>query len=88
MKLKIQIVEGFDVTIWKKPIEIDTDDYPQLEGMSQEEVMEYLNKNSDSLPASAGGDVDDWSLYDDLMDQDKELEKEKNNEIHINLWSK
>lgn len=87
MKLKIQIVEGFWTTIWKEPIEIETDDYPQLEGMSQDQVMQYLNKNSHHLPASPGGDADDWSLYDELMDQEKELEKEKNNEIDIKLWS-
>lgn len=87
MKLKIQLVEGFWTTIWKEPIEIETDDYPQLEGMSQDEAIEYINSNSGRLPAIPGDDADNWSLYDELMNQDKELEKEKNNEIDIKLWS-
>lgn len=87
MKLKIQLVEGFWTTIWKEPIEIETDDYPQLEGMNQEEVMEYLNKNSGHIPVPPNEDADDWSLYDELINQDTELQKEKNNEIEIKLWS-
>lgn len=88
MKIKIQLVEGFDTTTWRNPIVIESDDYPQLEGMTQEQILEYLNKNSDALPAVAGDDADNWSLYDELINQEKELEKEKNYESSIVLWSK
>lgn len=88
MELKIQIVEGFHTTIWKKPISIETDDYPELKGMTQDQVIEYINKNSNRLPAIPNDDPDNWSLYDELMGQDKELEKEKNNETCIDIWTK
>lgn len=87
MKLKIQLVEGFFTTIWKEPIEIETDDFPELKDKSQDEVIEYLNRHSGHLPAIPGDDADNWSLYDELINQDTELKKEKNNEIDIKLWS-
>ena len=88
MELKIQIVEGFHTTIWKKPISIETDDYPELKGMTKIEIIEYINKNSHHLPAIAGDDAQNWSIYDELMGQDKELEKEKNYENSIDIWTK
>lgn len=81
------MLEGFYTSVWKKPIIIETEDYPQLENMSECDVLEYLNKNSHNLPAISGGDPDDWSLYDEMMNQDIELQKEKNNEISVELWS-
>lgn len=87
MKLKIQLIEGFDVTIWRNPIVIETDDFPELKDKSQDEVMEYLNRHSGHMAAVPGEDSDDWSLYDELINQDKELEKEKNNEVSIVLWT-
>lgn len=88
MKLKIQMVEGSYTTIWKEPIEIETEDYPQLQGKSEQEVMEILNSESHNLPALPGGDSEDWSLYDDLMGQETEVRKEKNNETSIEIWTK
>lgn len=87
MKLKIQMVEGSYTTIWKNPIEIETEDYPQLHDMSEKEVLDYLDQNSHNLPASPGGDAEDWSLYDELMGQEIELSKEKSNENSIEIWT-
>lgn len=87
MKLKIQMVEGFHTTIWKQPIEIETADYPELHDKSEKEVLEYLDRNSHNLPASPGGDSEEWSLYDELMGQETELKKEKSNENSIEIWS-
>ena len=88
MKLKIQMVEGSYTTIWKEPIEIETEDYLQLQGKSEEEVMDILNSESHKLPASPEGDSEDWSLYDELMGQETEVRKEKNNETSIEIWTK
>ena len=45
MKLKIQLSEGFHTWILKDSIEIDTDNYPELQGMDENEVLEYIKKN-------------------------------------------
>ena len=46
MKLKIQLSEGFHTWILKDSIEIDTDNYPELQGMDEDEVLEYIKKNN------------------------------------------
>ena len=86
MKIKIQIQEGFHTTIWKKPIEIETDDYPELEGMTEQDVIEYLDYNAANVAFESNGDPDEWSIYDELMNQDKELSKEKNYESSVVKW--
>jgi hypothetical protein len=86
MKLKIQISEGFHTWIVKNPIEIDTDNYPVLSGMSQDEVLDYLRENNSDIPFYDGDDTsDEWTLHDELMSQENELVKEKNYETDILL---
>ena len=86
MKLKIQMSEGFHTTIWKQPIEIETDDYPQLKDMSSTEVLEFLNQKASNLPATPGSDPEEWSLYDELIGQESEVVKEKQFETEVHLW--
>lgn len=86
MKLKIQILEGFHTTIWKEPIEIETDNYPEFSGKSATEVLELLKGKSYDIPFYDGDNTsEDWTVYDELMSQDDEYRKEKNNETDILL---
>jgi hypothetical protein len=87
MKIKIQILEGFYTTIWKEPIEIETEDYPELKDMTKEQAIEYIRDNSDDIQLRQEGLEMEWSLYDELMDQDTELEREKNYETNIVEWT-
>ena len=86
MKIKIQIQEGFHTTIWKRPIEIDTDNYPELEGMSEQEAINYLDNNAANIALEPGGDPDEWSIYEEMHEQDIELRKEKNYESSVVKW--
>lgn len=84
MKLKIQILEGFHTTIWKEPIEIETDNYPQLKDMDREEALEYIKNKSNDIPFYDSNKTDeDWSLFEELMNQDTEYTKEKNYETDV-----
>ena len=78
--------EGFHTTIWKQPIEIETDDYLQLKYMSSTEVLEFLNQKASNLPATPGSDPEEWSLYDELIGQESEVVKEKQFETEVHLW--
>jgi hypothetical protein len=78
MKIKVQLVEGYWTTNWKEPIEIETEDYPELKGMEEGEALAYILKNADEMPADpkepdAGFSVQDWA-----NEQDVEYSKEKN----------
>ena len=88
MKLKIQFVEGFYTTIWKQPIEIETEDYPTLQGLSEEDALNLISKDPHRLPASPGSDAEDWSIYDELAGQENEFVKEKGYVTSIEIWTK
>lgn len=44
-KLKVYMTEGWWTHRWSHTIEIDTTQYPELEGMTEEEAYEYLSEN-------------------------------------------
>ena len=89
MKIKVQIVEGFHTTIWKEPIEINTDEYPELEGMSEDGALTYIQKNAHNMKGDPKqeDDATGWSLWDEAMATDAEYTKEKNYETTIELWT-
>ena len=68
MKLNLVLTEWFTTTSWRK-LEIDTDDYTELKGMSEEEVQTYILDKYDmgDLTEVEGKD---WSLEDNLRDAD------------------
>ena len=86
MKLKIQLSEGYHTWILKKSIEIDTENYPELQGMEKEQVLEYLKENSDNMDFNDGEKTyDGWSLHDELVDQEPFFNKEKNHATDIHF---
>lgn len=70
MKLKIQLSEGFHTWILKDSIEIDTDNYPELQGMDENEVLEYIKKNNEQIKYKDGESSEDWTLFDNMFEQD------------------
>jgi hypothetical protein len=45
MKINVYATESYTTWLVREPIEIDTDNYPELEGMSEDEVKEYIRDN-------------------------------------------
>jgi hypothetical protein len=45
MKINVYATESYTTWMVREPIEIDTDNYPELEGMSEDEVKEYIRDN-------------------------------------------
>ena len=73
MKLNLVLTECYTSTSWRK-LEIDTDDYPELAGMSKEQAQMHIQDKYDE------GELDqieseDWSLEDNLRDADIVREK-------------
>jgi hypothetical protein len=72
MKINVYGTESFCTWVIREPVEIDTDNYPELEGMSEDEAKEYIRENaSDMAPTS------DWaeSLMDECLQSDVRREK-------------
>lgn len=67
-KVKIHQTESYITYVVREPITIDLDEYPELEGMSNEEIVSYLESSSYDMKSQ---DVDSYdSLSDELSDKD------------------
>lgn len=77
-KIKIYQTEEFTTYIVREPITIDLDDYPELEGMSNEEIVYHLEGNSSDMKPEDGDNYD--SLSDELIEMD--ILKEKTSGDH------
>jgi hypothetical protein len=82
MEIKIFTTESFTTFVIRGPITIKTEDYPELEGMSEEDAKEYIRLNADDLSPSDGSDVY-YSLSDELQQSDILRDKITNDESEI-----
>ena len=70
--IKIHQTEAYTTFIVREPITIDLDDYPELDGMTSNEIVDYLEGNSlDMKPTDDGYE----SLSDELIEMDILREK-------------
>lgn len=84
MKIKVQLVEGFWTTNWREPIEIETDDYEELKGLSEDEAYKYVEENSHRLAADPKETEDSgFTIHDWATEQDVEYSKEKNYDCSV-----
>jgi hypothetical protein len=79
-KLSFGVLESHCIAIWHAPVTITVSDYPELEGMTEKEMKEYIQNNFwDMKPIEE--DSYSESLYDDLIDmyetKDKIYDEEK-----------
>jgi hypothetical protein len=72
MKLKLYVEETFTTTATREHIEIDTDNYPELDGMTEDEISEYVDENvwdmkpsEEGIYSSLGEELSDQSIYDE-----------------------
>jgi hypothetical protein len=68
MKIKLSAEESYTTTLTRMSMEIDTDNYPELAGMTEDEVSNYIDNNVwDMKPTD---DEIYSSLGEELMDKD------------------
>ena len=72
MKLKLYVEETFTTTANREHIEIDTDNYPELEGMTEDEISDYIDEHvwdmkptEDVIYSSLCEELSDQSIYDE-----------------------
>lgn len=71
-RIKIYQTESFTTYIVRDAVTIDLDDYPELKGMSNDEIVDYLDGNSCDMKPQ---DEDYDCLSDELIE--KYIIKEK-----------
>lgn len=70
MKIKLHAEETYTTTIYREKMEIDTDDYPELAGMDEDQISDYIDNNIwDMKPVNS--DLYE-SLGEELLDKDTE----------------
>ena len=77
------IYEKYETIVSREPITINISDYPELEGKTQEEIINYLIENYFSMKPSKNSEYL-ASLYDELMEQD--IIREKFNDERTELY--
>lgn len=68
MKISITLAEHQTISKYFDPIEIETDNYPELKDMDVEEVQDYLEENLYKMKPTDGNEM--YSLYDEIVNSD------------------
>ena len=61
--------EYYETTIYREPVELNLDNYPELEGLTREEAIEYVESNAWEMKPT-----NDDSGYDCLADQINDMD--------------
>jgi len=72
MKLKLYAEETFITTLTREEVIIDTDNYPELEGMDEDQISDYIDEHAwdmkpteDGIYSSLGEELSDQSPSDE-----------------------
>ena len=74
--------EYYETSITREPVELNLADYPELEGMSQDEAINYVELNASEM-VSTNPDMYE-SLEEELNDMDIRRDKITNETQEIN----
>ena len=82
MEITLRMIETYSTFISRESLTINTDDYPELQGMTEEEAKDYISSNAYEMAAPSNCDWAD-NLSDALEQQDTIKEKITDNEFEI-----
>lgn len=68
MKFNIYSTETFTTDVYRMPIEIDSNDYPELDGLTEDEIKDWIYENAWEMKSS--NEEIYSSLAEELSDQD------------------
>ena len=72
--ISVGLTESYSTWVVREAIELNIEDYPELEGMNKEEIRDYIRCNSGDMKS---GDEYSDSLYDELIQRDVVRDKIK-----------
>jgi hypothetical protein len=79
--IEVRMTESYSTWVVRESIEINVADYPELEGMTEEEMTDYITSNASDMKASNQEYYD--SLYEELLQMDVTREKITGEETEI-----
>ena len=81
--IKVYVTESYETWLRREVVELNIEDYPELDGKTKEEILEYIEKNNEDMKSTDESSYD--SLSDQLWDRDIEREKTYKEESAINV---
>ena len=77
--ISVRMVEYYNTMLVKEPVEINVEDYSELNGMTEEEMQEYISENWENMKPTN----DEWyeSLWEECNQAEIIREKITNNEF-------
>ena len=81
MKLNVYGTESYVTWMVKEPVEIDTDNYSELEGKTAEEIKDYIRENMWDMKPTNEDHYE--SLGEELQDMDIRRDKIYNEEVDV-----
>jgi len=79
---KVCATESYCSYIIREDITIDVNDYSELEGMTDEEIIDYIESNSESM-FKKDDEENVYSLWDEMMEQDIRRDKITGEEVGV-----
>jgi 1,2-phenylacetyl-CoA epoxidase PaaB subunit len=79
--IEVRMTESYSTWVVHESVEITVADYPELEGMTEEEMTDYIMSNSYDMKATNSEWYD--SLHDELVGMDVVRDKITNEESEI-----
>ena len=81
MKMNVYGTESYVTWMVKEPVEIDTDNYSELEGKTTEEIKDYIRENMWDMKPTNEDHYE--SLGEELQDMDIRRDKIYNEEVDV-----
>ena len=72
--ISVGLTESYSTWVVRESIEVNIEDYPELAGMNEEEIQDYIRCNSGDMKSN---DEYSDSLYDELIQRDVVRDKIK-----------
>lgn len=85
-KFELTLVEYQRTMVVRNPIEIEVDNYPELEGKTEQEMIDYIKENFwDMEPTPNGEDWGAENLHDELTEEEIIREKDLGTETELEV---
>ena len=79
--VEVSVYESYTTYLRKKPLVINIADYPELDGMNEDEIQTYILENGSEMKPMDGNVYE--SLMEELNNQDTEWDKIDNEDYNI-----
>jgi hypothetical protein len=79
--VEVSVYESYTTYLRKKPLVINIADYPELDGMNEDEIQAYILENGSEMKPMDSNVYE--SLMEELNNQDTEWDKIDNEDFNI-----